>query len=119
MLSETWLEKDADADVSEYSIQEYKTNLNSGGRGKGIASYYKEHFKHVMNINCEGFSISKLESKNIDVIGIYRSVGENKKNLINQLEMIFDMEKTTIIGGDMNVCVRANPENCIIKRLKE
>ena len=69
MLSETWLEKDAD--VSEYSIKEYSTNLNSGGRGKGIASYYKEHFKHVMKIKCEGFSISKLESKNIDVIGIF------------------------------------------------
>ena len=55
----------------------------------------------------------------MDMIGVYRSQGANDKDLLEKLKMIIDIEKITIIGGDMNVCVRANPENCITKRLKE
>ena len=116
-LSETWL--DEIADVNEYSISGYTANFNSKGRGKGIASYYKENFKHVTNIKCEGFSVSKLESENLDIIGAYRSQGANDKDFIEKLKKIIDTEKITIIGGDMNVCVRANPENQICKSLSE
>ena len=100
-------------------MKEYSADFNSRGRGKGIASYYKENFKHVTNIKCEGFSVSKLESKNMDMIGVYRSQGANDKDLIEKLKMIIDNEKITIIGGDMNVCVRANPENHITKSLTQ
>merc|ERR1712240_788582 len=116
-LSETWLEENAD--VTEYSMKEYTADSNSIGRGKGITSYYKENFKHVTNIKCEGFSVSKLESNNMDIIGVYRSQGANNKDLIEKLKMIIDNEKFTIIGGDMNVCVRENPENHITKSLTE
>ena len=117
ILTETWLEEDAD--IANYSLKSYTTNLNSRGRGKGIASYHKENFKHIISINCEGFSISKLESEKLDVIGIYRSQGENEKNLIDKLTGIIDKEKTTIIGGDMNVCARAQPDNYVTKSLRE
>ena len=116
-LSETWIEENAN--VTEYSIKEYIANFNSKGRGKGIASYYKENFKHVMNIKCDGFSVSKLESKNMDIICLYRSQGANDKDLIEKLKMIIDKGKTTIIGGDLNVCLRANPENYITKSVTE
>ena len=108
ILTETWLEENED--VSKYDMTDYTTNLNSQGRGRGIASYYKKNFNHIMNINCEGFSMSKIGSKNIDVIGIYRSQGANDKDLIEKLKMLFDKEKTTIIGGDLNICVRAHSE---------
>ena len=117
ILTETWLEKDED--ISKYSMTEYTVNLNSRGRGKGIASYYKGNSNHVININCEGFSMSKIESKNIDVIGIYRSQGANDKDLVEKLKKLIDERKTTIIGGDMNICLRAHPDNYITKKLKE
>ena len=100
-------------------MAEYETDLNSRGRGRGIASFYKKKFNHVKNINCEGFSLSKVESKNMDVIGVYRSQGANDKDLIEKLKILIDKEKITIIGGDMNICVRAKPENYITKCLKE
>ena len=72
-----------------------------------------------MNLNCEGFSISKIGSEKMDIIGIYRSQGANDMDLIEKLKMMYDKEKTTIIGGDLNICVRAHPENYITKNLKE
>ena len=117
LQSETWLEEDAD--FSKYELKEYKTDLNSRGRGKGIASYFNKKFNHVMNINGDGFGMSKLESKKIDVIGIYRSQGGNDKKMIEILKSIVDINKTTIIGGDMNVCVRAHPGNFVTKTITE
>ena len=117
ILTETWLEEDADA--TKYEIKEYTTDLNSRGRGKGIASYYKKKFTHVSNIYGDGFGISKLESERIDVIGIYRSQGGNDKEMIEKLMRIVNKEKTTIIGGDMNICLRTHPENYVTKNLTE
>ena len=117
ILTETWLEEDED--ITKYSITGYTADLNSRGRGKGIAAYYKENFHHGMNINCHGFSMSKIASKNIDVIGIYRSQEANDKDLIENLKMLIDEDKMTIIGGDINICVRTHPGNYITKSLKE
>ena len=72
-----------------------------------------------MNINCESFSVSKLETKNIDIIGMYRSQGANDKDMLEKLKIMIDKRKTTIIRGDMNVCVRANKENHDTKSLAE
>ena len=63
--------------------------------------------------------MSKIGSKNKDVIGIYRSQGANDKDLIDNLKMLVDEDKMTIIGGDINICVRTHPENYITKNLKE
>ena len=63
--------------------------------------------------------MSKFESENLDIIGAYRSQGANDKDFIEKLKKIIDTEKITIIGGDMNVCMRANPENQICKSLSD
>ena len=39
--------------------------------------------------------------------------------LINKLETLIDDTKTTIIGGDLNVCVLRAPNNIITRSLKE
>ena len=45
--------------------------------------------------------MSKLESKTIDKIGIYRSQGANDKDMIENLKIMTKKENTAIIGGDM------------------
>ena len=95
VLTETWLEEDTN--LSEYQMPEFDTDFNNRGRGKGIASYYNGKFKHAVNINCEGVSISKLESENIDIIGIYRSQGGNDRDLIDELEVMVDRGKNNCI----------------------
>ena len=58
------------------------------GRGKGIATYYNREFRHVRNINCDGFSLTKFESDKLDVIGVYRSQEGNVTRLITELKLL-------------------------------
>ena len=54
-------------------------------------------------MNGEGFSVSKIACKNLDVIGIYRSQEGNITILMNQLEALITEGRATIIGRDMNI----------------
>ena len=117
ILTETWLEEGSN--VNEYHLQDFDTNFCSRGRGRGIASYYKTKFNHAVNINGAGFSISKVESNVLDIIGIYRSQEGNVMELISQLETLIDPSKTSVIGGDLNICALAQPNNFVTTCLKE
>ena len=117
ILIETWLEEKKKDD--EYELPGYRSNFNSRGRGKGIASYFKDKFKHVVNINQEGFTLTKLESEKLDVIGIYRSQTGNLVDMINVLGDVIDMERTTVIGGDINICALTHKNNYVTASLKE
>ena len=82
ILTETWLEKES----SEGNhLPKYNDNFINIGRGKGIATYFKNAFKHMVNVNCKGFSIVKLEAKDVVVIGIYRSHEGNCSDLIDRI----------------------------------
>ena len=117
ILTETWLDREQTAD--EYNIPGYNLNLNSVGRGRGIATYYKQNYNHATNVNYDGFSITKIESEKLDIIGIYRSQEGSVTTLIMQLENLIIDGKTTIIGGDVNICTLANPKNYVTQSLKE
>ena len=118
VLTETWLEEEQNS-IDEYDLTDYQSSLNSIGRGRGIASYYKNDYKHATNINIEGISFTKLESEKLDVIAIYRSQEGNVIMLIQQLESLITEGKTTVVGGDFNICALANPNNYITQSLKE
>ena len=97
ILTETWLTEETDMD--EYTLQDYSMNCNNRGRGKGIISYFRGNFGNAVNINEDGFSISKLEDRNLKVIGVYRSQNGDLKDLANKLKDLVDTEVTTIIVG--------------------
>ena len=118
ILTETWLEEKQNM-IEQYDLTEYESNLNSIGRGKGIATYYKNDYKHDKNINSEGISFTKLESDKLDVVAIYRSQEGSVTTLIEQLESLITEGKTTIVGGDFNICALGNPNNYITQSLKE
>ena len=118
VLTETWLD-DSDMDNERYELEEYMLNLNNIGRGRGIASYYNKKFKHAKNTNCEGFSLSKFESEELDVIGIYRSQEGNVTRLITELNRLIKKDKSTVIGGDLNICALAYPRNYVTQSLGE
>ena len=59
-----------------------------------------------------------LETKDVDVIGVYRSQDGNTSCLIEKLEALIDETKTTIIGGDMNICVLSSPNNNMTKQMQ-
>ena len=72
-----------------------------------------------MNINQEGFSLTKLESEKLDIIGIYRSQNGNVVDIINVLAYTTNIGRTTVIGGDVNICALAQKNNYMTASLKE
>ena len=108
---ETWIEDNQDTE--RYDLPDLKPNFNNGGRGKGIVSYSNEIFTHIKNIRKEGFCISMVTSENIDVVGLYRSQEGDLRHLTKILETLIDDTKTTVIGGDLNICALKNPNNVV------
>merc|ERR1712074_340759 len=107
-------------DDMQYVLPDYDRNLNNSGKGKGIASYYRrQRFEHQVNLRKEGFSISKIASKDIDIIGIYRSQNGNVVSLAGELQDMIDIDKTSVIGGDINICALQQPRNHVTASLKE
>ena len=110
ILTETWL--DENDDDSSYNLPGYEKNLNKRGRGKGIATYYREgKFKHEIDINQDGFSLSKIAGRDLDIIGVYRSQNGSMVDMIEEIKKLHNIEKTTLIGGDLNICVLKQPMN--------
>ena len=117
ILTETWLTKENLEDG--YSLNSYNTNFNNRGRGKGIVSYWKGNFGSPQNTNNDGFSISTIESEKLKVIGVYRSQDGDIVNLLDEIKGFVDTEKTTVIGGDFNVCALTQRKNDVTKNMEE
>ena len=66
-----------------------------------------------------GISVTMTKSKDLDIIGIYRSQEGDINDLIGVLDTLIDKTRATIIGGDINVCVSKAPNNLVTRTLKE
>ena len=118
VFAETWILENTRQD-HRYKIKGYGTHLNSTGRGKGLAIFYKQGFEDINDYNEEGINITKIASQDLDIIGIYRSNHGSCEKLINNLEKIINPSKTNLIIGDMNICNKKTPKNelkCFLER---
>ena len=102
-----------------YEISSYGTHLNSTGRGKGLAIFYKKGFEDITDYNEENMNISKVSTEDIDIIAIYRSKDGCCDKLIKNLEKIINPLKTTLVIGDMNICNKKTPNNKLRSFLEE
>ena len=105
-LQETWLENE---DKNGYGVNGYELHLNSQGRGKGLAIYFKKDiFKHETDVKKPNLQMSKMSTEQVDVIVVYRSQNENFKSVKNHIETMINFNKTTIIVGDLNYCHKSD-----------
>ena len=117
-LQETWLEDDIEIEILE--IMNYKLHLNSNGKGKGIAIYFKEDIlKHEVDIKDENMQLSKFTSNMIDLVVLYRSQAGNHKYLAEVLETLIDREKPLLVIGDFNFCFLDDSSNFTKRYLQE
>ena len=113
-LSETWLDQ-----KTTFNINGYKSHYNSIGPGKGLALYYKsEIFKPGHEIKEEKMQISKMESKEVDVIIVYRSEQGNLTDLVEHLKKLINTGMNTVVTGDFNICYVSNRNNKVTKYLE-
>ena len=113
-LSETWLDQE-----TTFNINGYKSHYNSIGPGKGLALYYKsEIFKLGPEIKEDKMQISKLQSKEVYVIIVYRSEQGNLTDLAEHLKKLISTEVNTLVTGDFNLCYVSNRNNKVTKYLE-
>ena len=112
-LSETWLM--SDTLEKEMKINSYETNLNSIGKGKGLATYYNGfHFHFDGSFKTENFQLTKLSSARLDVISVYLSDKVNSSKVVESLMKLIDFQKHTILCGDFNICFKQDSKNKLI-----
>ena len=110
VLAETWIPKN-ETGSEQFELTNYNTHLNSTGRGKGLAVFYKPEYNQIKNHNEENINITKIESEDLDIIAVYRSKDGLCEKLINKLQDILNMSKSTLVIGDMNICNKKQPNN--------
>ena len=117
-LQETWLEDDAATDDLE--IANYDLHLNSSGKGKGIAIYFKKkQFSHKCDIKKENMQLSKFTSKIVDIVAIYKSQQESDANLNQALKAMTNSRKPVLVIGDFNFCYLHGSPNSTKKYMNE
>ena len=75
--------------------------------------------EEVMEDTCENLQIVKFEVEDIESISIYRSSSMSLKDTSNALKKMININKPTLITGDMNTCFKQNRNNSITKTLEE
>ena len=116
-VSETWLDSDIISD--DLLLPGYELHLNSNGRGKGIAVYYKgDKGNWSSDVKKPNFQITKVEFSNLDVISLYRSSNSKISEVLGSLVGMLDFSKINLLCGDFNVCFQTNRENLLIRSLE-
>ena len=118
ILEETWIHGNAEVS-SKYELKSYETHLNSSGRGRGLAVFYKEEYETISDHNEENIDITKIQSEDLDVIAIYRRKEGSLSSLIEKIHNIINWSKSTLIIGDMNICNKKMKKNEFRKFLEE
>ena len=114
-LDETHLEAD---ETHNIEIQEFKTHLVNVGKGKGIASFVKTSITaKIVSVKEARLQIVKVSLDDIDSINLYRSSNYSTKDTWDALSTMIDPDKTTVITGDFNICLRKNQINTITSAL--
>ena len=101
---------------SYFQLPGYKLHLNSRGRGKGLATYYKEKFEVTLSIPNDLLQMIVLEADNFCVICIYRSHGD--KSLTKELSTSIPKSGQCLIIGDFNICSMSNPNHEVFTLLR-
>ena len=117
ILSETWLDVEADEEDPLLQIEGFKLHLNSVGTGKGLAVYYKDKNVAIGQTDNEAnLQITIMESRECSVMGLYRSDGNT--TLPNSLRTMIPEVGPFMVTGDFNICLARYPEHEVFQVLR-
>ena len=83
------------------------------GPGKGVAVYVSDKITSYSftDTNEPLLQLGKISLDDLDIITIYRSQDEPPFRAAHFLKESINLEKTTLVVGDFNVCPRRKPNN--------
>ena len=118
-LQESWLH-DNEQHMDEYQLPNYFSHFITSGRGKGIVTYFSTDFHIKDEIINPLYQIAKLTSENLDIINVYRTISAGNTFTADLQDLIDDpVNKTTILCGDLNFCIKKHPAHPIKLFLEE
>ena len=116
-LQETWLDP-LIAECNLFEIQNWKQHTNSVGRGKGIATFYRNSFVWDIDVTEERYQMTKITSSSLDIINVYRSAGANDTEFLEDLCGLASSGNQTLIVGDFNICFLSDTSSPVFKELR-
>ena len=100
-LQETWLDNDEIRE--DLKIPGYELVINSKGKGKGIATYYKKDiFTHIADIKKYHMQLSKFSSASLDLISTYRSNQGSLQEMNQLIKKLSNRNVPQVVIGDLN-----------------
>ena len=82
-LQETWC--DPLQENTHLAIPGYHMHFESAGRGKGVATFFKDEFKVTATVNAITHQMIKVSRNDVHVINVYRSKGaDNQQFFLDQ-----------------------------------
>lgn len=117
-LQETWC--DPSQSNQHLQIPGYILHLTSVGRGKGIATYYRDGDFTVTGerVNSQ-FQMLRLSCQTADVINVYRSQATDDKLFLECLRFLVDLSRTCLVVGDFNLNYLTTSQHPVILAMKE
>ena len=117
-VQETWLDS-SDFELSLLGNKDWSQRNVCIGRGRGISTFYKKNFEWKTDIKSDCFQMTLIESKELDIINVYRSDDAMSEEFIMKLFELLNPKKQTIITGDFNLCYTSQRNHPIFKALDE
>ena len=100
-LQETWIPPQSVG----FKVPGYEVQLNSVGRGRGIATYFKAGSTPRSDLNEVDCQLTAISCKDFDVVNVYRS---SSCQDISSLLLRIISEAPAIVCGDFNIDLRKN-----------
>ena len=100
-IQETWCSDSYEN--SHLHIDGFNLHLTNHGNGKGIATYFKDCFMLMDEINDDKFQMAKFSSNYSHVVNIYRSQGADTSSFIENLNRLITNCDNCYIVGDFNL----------------
>ena len=115
-LTETWLQDD-DSNL-DLKIPGYQLHSNNCGnpRGKGVAIYQNEIECTVIKVvSLNDLQITLVSLSMVDVFVVYRSASCSTKTFVDSICHMFNLRKSILVCGDMNICFNEYQNNGLIR----
>ena len=107
-IQETWC--DPQQSNQHLALPGYSMHFESRGHGKGIITYFKEHYQVTATVNTDSYQITKVTHADFHVVNVYCSKGAEKRRLLNDLLSLLQGSSHVIIVGDFNDNFLQNPK---------
>ena len=111
-LQELWLHP-GEEEGGQYQLEGFRGHFTCVGPGKGVAVYVKDKIASYSyrDISEPFLQLGRVSLPDVDIITIYRSQQEPPSRAAHFLKELINLEKTTLVMGDFNVCPRRKPTN--------